>query len=363
MLAGLRLHNIALIESLELDFEPGFTVLTGETGAGKSLLLDALDAVLGGLQGTAATRLVRGGEPRAGIEARFTPSDGVIDWLQQQQLGWDADDDDGSDALVVSREWRRQDERLSCRFRINGVAVNRQQVLGLRPLLIDLTVQGQTQQLARPGQQRRWLDRLVAAPLATALAEVRVTWLQWREASALLDQARQQADQWQEQLEERQALLAELEAAALNDGDELKQLSAEQDRLVHGVRLQEGLAQLIGRLQDGADQAPSAMDHLLACCHELQQMQLLDPSLQSLSGQCLDLESGLRDLIRELESYGAVLDSDPARLSELQDRLALLKRLERRHGLDLAGLEFPPHGSEDLVKANKLKPFKKTQTY
>ena len=86
MLAGLRLHNIALIESLELDFEPGFTVLTGETGAGKSLLLDALDAVLGGLQGTAATRLVRGGEPRAGIEARFTPSDGVIDWLQQQQL-------------------------------------------------------------------------------------------------------------------------------------------------------------------------------------------------------------------------------------------------------------------------------------
>ena len=201
--------------------------------------------MLGGLQGTAATRLVRGGEPRAGIEARFTPSDGVIDWLQQQQLAWDADDDDGSDALVVSREWRRQDERLSCRFRINGVAVNRQQVLGLRPLLIDLTVQGQTQQLARPGQQRRWLDRLGAAPLATALAEVRVTWLQWREASALLDQARQQADQWQEQLEERQALLAELEAAALNDGDELKQLSAEQDRLVHGVRLQEGLAQLL----------------------------------------------------------------------------------------------------------------------
>ena len=337
MLSGLQLHNIALIDSLELDFQPGFTVLTGETGAGKSLLLDALDAVLGGLQGTAATRLVRSAEPRAGIEARFSPTAAVKAWLLEQDLSADLDDDDVDD-LVVSREWRRQDDRLSSRFRINGIAVNRQQVLDLRPLLIDLTVQGQTQQLARPGQQRRWLDRLGAAPLEAALVQVRSCWMAWRDASALLLQAQQQADQLQEQLEERQALLAELEAAALDDPDELRLLTAEQDRLVHGVRLQEGLAQLIGRLQDGADQAPSAIDHLLACCHELQQMQQLDGSLEPLNDRCLDLEAGLRDLIRDLELYGASLDSDPARLSELQDRLALLKRLERRHGQDLAGL-------------------------
>ena len=338
MLSGLQLHNIALIDSLELDFQPGFTVLTGETGAGKSLLLDALDAVLGGLQGTAATRLVRSAEPRAGIEARFIPTSSVHAWLNDQDLGCDVGDDDSMDELVVSREWRRQEDRLSSRFRINGVAVNRQQVLSLRPLLIDLTVQGQTQQLARPGQQRRWLDRLGATPLEAALVQVRTCWLQWREASALLLQAQQQQDLLQEQLEERQALLAELDAAVLDDPDELRLLSAEQDRLVHGVRLQEGLAQLIGRLQDGADQAPSAIDHLLACCHELQQMQQLDGSLQPLNDRCLDLEAGLRDVIRDLEVYGASLDSDPARLSELQDRLALLKRLERRHGQDLAGL-------------------------
>ena len=337
MLSGLQLHNIALIDSLELDFQPGFTVLTGETGAGKSLLLDALDAVLGGLQGTAANRLVRSTELRAGIEARFSVTDAIDAWLRDQDL-WCDWDDDTADDLVVSREWRRQDDRLSSRFRINGVAVNRQQVLNLRPLLIDLTVQGQTQQLARPGQQRRWLDRLGAAPLEAALMQTRSCWMQWREASSLLQQAQQQADQFQEQLEERQALLAELEAAALDDPDEVRLLTAEQDRLVHGVRLQEGLAQLIGRLQDGADQAPSALDHLLACCHELQQMQQLDGSLQPLNDRCLDVEAGLRDLIRDLELYGSSLDSDPARLSELQDRLALLKRLERRHGQDLAAL-------------------------
>lgn len=337
MLSGLQLHNIALIDSLELDFQPGFTVLTGETGAGKSLLLDALDAVLGGLQGMAATRLVRSAESRAGIEARFSPTASVVAWLRQHDLSCGLDDEDADD-LVVSREWRRQEDRLSSRFRINGIAVNRQQVLALRPLLIDLTVQGQTQQLARPGQQRRWLDHLGGASLEAALVQVRTCWLQWREAASLLLQAQQQADQLQEQLEERQALLAELDAAALDDPDELRLLTAEQDRLVHGVRLQEGLAQLIGRLQDGADQAPSAIDHLLACCHELQHMQQLDGSLQPLNDRCLDLEAGLRDLIRDLEVYGASLESDPARLSELQDRLALLKRLERRHGQDLAAL-------------------------
>lgn len=163
MLSGLQLHNIALIDSLELDFQPGFTVLTGETGAGKSLLLDALDAVLGGLQGMAATRLVRSAESRAGIEARFSPTASVVAWLRQHDLSCGLDDEDADD-LVVSREWRRQEDRLSSRFRINGIAVNRQQVLALRPLLIDLTVQGQTQQLARPGQQRRWLDHLGGIP-------------------------------------------------------------------------------------------------------------------------------------------------------------------------------------------------------
>jgi DNA repair protein RecN (Recombination protein N) len=76
----------------------------------------------------------------------------------------------------------------------------------------------------------------------------------------------------------------------LEDPLEIQALTAEQDRLVHGVRLQEGLAELVGRLQDGADQAPSAVDHLVACCHELQQMVALDGSLQPLAERCLDLE-------------------------------------------------------------------------
>ena len=104
-------------------------MLTGETGAGKSLLLDALDALLGGMQGTSAGRLVRTGCDRAVIEATFTPDESARRWLEEHQL-----EDDGGD-LVLSREWRRQDERLSSRSRLNGTVVNRQQLLQLLSLI------------------------------------------------------------------------------------------------------------------------------------------------------------------------------------------------------------------------------------
>ena len=329
MLTGLRLDNIALIERLELAFEHGFSVLTGETGAGKSLLLDALDALLGGMQGTSAGRLVRTGCDRAVIEATFTSTDAARRWLQEHEL-----DDEGGD-LVLSREWRRQDERLSSRSRLNGTVVNRQQLLQLRPLLIDLTVQGQTQQLAYSGQQRRWIDRLGGEPLAQCLLTVSESWQVWQNCHADVLKMETDRRRLQEQQEEQDALLMELEAAFLDDPAEIQQLEQEQDRLVHGVRLLEGLAVLISRLQDGAEQAPSALDHLTACCHELQQLQTLDASLSVSAERCLDMEAGLLDLIRGLEAYGASLESDPERLGVLQERLALLKRLERRYGVEL----------------------------
>ena len=329
MLIGLRLQNIALIDSLDLSFDQGFTVLTGETGAGKSILFEALDALLGGAQGTAGVRLLSFGEERGQIEASFALDSAVEHWLKDQEF-------DSEDAeLVLCREWRRQDNRVSSRFRLNGVTVNRQQILTLRPLLIDLTVQGQAQQLARPGQQRRWLDRFGGVVLERSLLQVKQSWSDWQQNSLRLEQAQANWQQLQRQRQEEEMQLEELELAQLDDCCEDKSLQREQDRLVHGVRLQEGLGVLIGRLKLGADQVPSVLDHLAACVNQLQAMSLLDSSLVTQLDQCLDFEAGLQDLIHQLEHYGSVLESDPERLGQLQERLAFLKRLERRFGLDL----------------------------
>ena len=332
MLTALSLENIALIEHLELTFEAGFTVLTGETGAGKSILLDALDALLGGAQGAQGARLLRRGCGRGRIEACFQLSPPVRAWLESQKLETEEED------LVLSRDWRLQDDRLSSRHRLNGIAVSRAQVLDLRPLLLDLTVQGQTQQLARPGQQRRWLDRFAGEQQVPLLEAARSAFRQWRTAAVSLAAALADHERLQQQRQQQEQLLEDLDVAGLDDPLEAQQLQIEQDRLAHGVRLQQGVMTLLGRLVEGAEAAPAALDHLAACEQELQQMECLDASVALLRERCTDGLVALQDLARELDRYGACLESDPERLAELQERLAQLKALERRHGKGLAEL-------------------------
>ncbi|APD47988.1 DNA repair protein RecN [Synechococcus sp. CS-602] len=336
MLTGLRLENIALIDGLELSFDRGFTVLTGETGAGKSLLLDALDALLGGGPANQGSRLLRQGCDRGLIEASFASSPPLQAWLQAQQLDGNLDGDEPE--LLLSREWRQSGERIQSRSRLNGVAVNRSQLLELRPLLLELTVQGQTRQLARPGQQRRWLDRFGGEPLAAALGPVRAAHQSWKQAAAALEAARADREQLEQGRQLQQQQLEDLDAAHLDDPGERQALEVEQDRLSHGVRLQEGVILLLGRLVEGAEQAPSVLDHLGACEQELQLITALDGSLEPLQQRCGEALQQLQDLARGLERYGAALESDPAGLAGLQERIAQLKGLERRHGQDLAGL-------------------------
>lgn len=147
MLLALKLDNVALIDALDLEFSPGLTVLTGETGAGKSLLLDSLDVLLGA---EVPRHLLRHGQDQARIEGRFAPHGEASLLLEQRGLGALGQP---PSALVVTRRLFRRGGRISSRGRINGASINRRTLLELRPLLIDLTVQGQTQRLGRPSMK------------------------------------------------------------------------------------------------------------------------------------------------------------------------------------------------------------------
>ncbi len=355
VLTGLRLQNIALIEELELFFQPGFTVFTGETGAGKSLLLDALEALLGGAQGVQGARLLRRGCERGSVEGTFALTPALRGWLEAQAFAVEEPE------LLLRRDWWVQQGKLTSRHRLQGVAVSRAQILEVRPLLVDLTVQGQTQDLARPGQQRRWLDRLAGEAQGPRLETVREAHRAWKRDAQALARARARAEELAQERNRQEQLLQELEAAGLEDPGERQRLEAEQDRLAHGVRLQEGVMTLIGRLLEGAEGAPSALDHLAACDQELRLLEGLDGAgIAPLRSACEEAEALLRDLARDLDRYGASLESDPERLAQLQDRLAQLRALERRHGQDLGELlalrdhlrqELSPGGLEAELEA------------
>ncbi|WP_320675851.1 DNA repair protein RecN [Prochlorococcus sp. MIT 1300] len=332
MLTVLRLQNIALIESLELSFEKGFSVLTGETGAGKSILLDALDALLGGAYGPLGSRLLRSGAQKGLIEGSFSLTSHVENFLIQK--GFEVENKE----ITISREFRYKDSKLTTRFRLNGILINRNQILSIRPFLIDLTIQGQSQKLDSPTRQRDWLDLFGGQPLLLALDDTKKAWNIWKSANQKLLNAQVKLDETQVKREENLILLDELEAAELEDPSEDQNLAKEQDKLAHGVRLGEGINYLIQRLNDSEDRIPSAMDHLSMASHELKALSKLDSTLSVVYSQSMDLSNDLYDLIANLQNYIQSLESEPGRLDQIQARIDFLNRLKRRHSMDLKGI-------------------------
>ena len=332
VLVGLRLKNIALIESLDLAFEEGLTVLTGETGAGKSILLDALDALFAGSNLNLGSKLLRAGSEHAQIEASFRLDDALQVWLEEHQL--ESDDTD----LVVSRDWRIKEKRWISRSRINGLLVNKQQIISLRPLLLDLTIQGQSYDISSPSHQLSFIDLYGYNSINSLSPKVKKAWHNWLSKFNLLKEAQLDQDKLKEEYEESKFLLDELESAQIIDSQEDIKLKEEEDRLVNGVHLQQGLLKIFTYLKESSNDTPSIYDLINLVIQELKAMTLLDSSLEDVLEKSLDVYQPIQELIVQLEDYSGLLQSDPYRLEQIQERIALLQRLKRKYNLDLSEL-------------------------
>lgn len=332
VLLALKLDNIALIDALALEFSPGLTVLTGETGAGKSLLLDSLDVLLGG---EVPRSLLRHGQDQARIEGCFTVHEAVSLLLAQRGLGATGH---RRSELVVTRRLYRRGGRISSRGRINGVGVNRRTLLELRPLLIELTVQGQTRTLGRQVQQRRWLDGFGDLSHQQALNRVAAAHEAWVRHRSDLDRLRAERKDLEQRWQERTRMLADLQEAALEDPRELATLKRNQDRLAHALRLKQGSWFVVQTIQEPLPDQVAALDLLGRAEGELQALVTVDPTLQPLLQRLQHAQGEVEGVAIALQDYGQELDSHPQALSDLQERIAQLQRLERRYGQSLAEL-------------------------
>ncbi|MGA1283648.1 MAG: DNA repair protein RecN [Prochlorothrix sp.] len=321
MLLALRIENFALIDSLDLELGPGLNVLTGETGAGKSIILDAIDAVLGG---KVPGRVVRAGADRATIEATFQSNPQLSAWLQTQGLP-------ATDPLVCSRDI--SSNRL--RLRLNGASLTKRQAEELREQLVEITAQGQTIQLGQPSLQREWLDSFGGPEVVAQRQAVAQAFSAYQQACQILEQRRKAENDRLQQLDLFEYQLQELETANLEDPEELEHLLLEQQRLSHTVELQQQSYQVYQALYQN-DQGMACADLLGTAESLLQDMANYDPEVQAILELVSTALTQVEEAGRQINTYGDNLETDPERLEEVEARILELKQICRKYGPTLA---------------------------
>jgi DNA repair protein RecN (Recombination protein N) len=314
MLRSLSIRDFVIVDRLELEFSPGFTVLTGETGAGKSILIDALAMVLGQ---RADPVVVRAGAERAEVSAEFDLAGGELArWLAENELGGD------DDALLVRRVIEPSGRS---RGYVNGRAATLAQLREAGEFLVDIHGQHQHQSLLRPAVQRELLDGygdLTAS--AAKVAELYRAWQQRRASRAALETnttafaAERERFEWQAR---------ELEGLKLKAG-EWQELTAEHARLAHAAGLIEGARMGVEAV---AESEGSALAQLNAVVGKLGGLVEHDARLQEIVALLESARIELQEAAHALRRYGERVDLDPGRLREAEQRMDAIHAAARKY--------------------------------
>lgn len=321
MLAELRIENLAVISRAELVFSPGLNVITGETGAGKTILAHAISLLLGARGGSGLTRP---GAEEASIEAVFTVPDGFF-----ADLSSEFDIPESEDLIVrrrISREGRSR-AYLGGRTASLGVL---EQITGR---LLAFSAQHEQRELMMASRQLDILDSFAGADLQDFKAEFG---LHYDRRSQLMAQIEELGQSSEAQLKEAELLrfqVDEIESASLLAGEDAE-LEAERRRLVNSEELQEASASL-GDLLGGEAGGEGLMDLLSAALSRLQQAGGADDRLDEIAAR---LQTGfyeLEDIGRAARAYSGSVDADPGRLAEAEERLELLNELKRKYGASI----------------------------
>jgi DNA repair protein RecN (Recombination protein N) len=327
MLEEVRISGLGVIDDAVLEFSPGFTVVTGETGAGKTMVVTGLGLLFGGRADPAR---VRPGADRATVEGRLRVDPAGRVAAQVAEAGGELDDDGA--ALIVTRS-------VSAEGRSRAYAGGRSVPVSLLTYLADdlVAVHGQSdqQQLLRAGRQREALDRFAGSGLAGVLTAYQRAYQRHRDVRAELEEITGQARERAAEAEDLRRGLAEIEQAAPAEGEDAA-LREEENRLAHADALHAAATTaheaLLGDPASGSYDAADAVTLLGQAGQALDSAGAHDPALAALAGRLTEAAYLVSDVAAELASYLQSVEADPARLAAVQERRAELTRLIRGYG-------------------------------
>ena len=315
MLRALGVRDFVIIERVELELGAGFTVLTGETGAGKSMLVDAIELLVGG-RGDAS--LVREGAERAELSAEFDVEAGgpLAAWLAENDLA-------GDEGVTILRRTLDRGGRSRC-F-INGHAATLAQLREAGELLVDIHGQHAHQSLLRPAAQRQLLDAQAGAEMLAR--DTAAAWRAWQRLEALAAEAQAQFARRAAERDELDEKLAELDRLALREG-EWDELAAEHSRLAHGSSLLAGAQSSLDTLSEAED---ACLPQLAAVANSLRSLAAHDAGLRTIVEILESAEAQAGEAVRELRHYATRIDLDPAALREAESRIEALHAAGRKY--------------------------------
>ena len=342
MLSELHVSNFAIIDDLRLTFDPGFNVLTGETGAGKSIIIDAVDMLLGGKAGQ---EVIRADEDLTQIEGVFVLEPHLAASLTPllEQEGLDGDD---PAQLILSRELRRGGRTVA---RVNGRAVALSVLNEIGDRLVDIHGQTDHLSLMRPREHVNLLDRYAGllAQRERLTGEVRLLSTVRKELASLRRDQRELA----RRIDLLTFQVDEISAAALEPGED-EALEGERRRLSNAEQLTRLAENARSYLDQGSDEQAGAMDLLSDVAGKLARLVTIDPDASDMLDVAEALNDQLSDLARSLEAYVEGIEFNPERLAEVEERLNLIFNLRRKYGDTLP--DIISFGERALAELDRL---------
>ncbi len=338
MLIELRIRDFAIIEELELQFGAGFIVFTGETGAGKSIIIDAVELLLGG---RAESTFIRSEAEIASIEGTFKLDaeirPAVIEILEREALL------DDEEIVLLAREIRREGRNIC---RINGRTVSLALLSEIGQFLVDLHGQSEHLSLLRVREHLNLLDRYAQAE--SVLDQYRLSYRDLQRTRGALADLRRQEQELVRKADFLRFQIEEVQAAQLKPGED-EALREERTRLANAEQLAQSSEAALSALTGSHGERTSAKDALGRVVDELRGLAKVDPGTQELADSAQGLEDQVSELTRSVRGYRESIEFNPHRLDEVEERLSLISSLKRKYGETIeAVLEQTAAAAEEL---------------